>query len=161
MSIAVHVGMAEIKITVAPYRLVTSGLGSCIGLCMYDRVAKVGGMAHIMLPVPTCLTDADLGGKYAVTAIPLLLQGMLKNGANKNRLFAKMAGGAAMFTFPGQNSVLKIGERNAQTIREILAESGIPLVAEDVGGTYGRTVQFDTESGELTVKTINHGDKII
>ncbi len=161
MSAIINVGMAEIKVTLAPYRLITTGLGSCIGLCMYDPVIKVGGMAHVVLPNLTNLKDSDPGGKYAVTAIPLLVNSMVKFGANRYRLVAKIAGGAEMFSFPGQSSVLKIGERNAETIKEILEDMGIPLIAEEVGGNYGRTIEFDTNSGELLVKTINHGERII
>jgi chemotaxis protein CheD len=161
MSAIINVGMAEIKVTLAPHRLVTTGLGSCIGLCIYDPVAKVGGMAHVVLPTVTSLSEGDPGGKYAVTAIPLLVESMLKFGANRYRLVAKMAGGAEMFSFPGQSSVLKIGERNAETIKEILEDIGIPLIGLEIGGNFGRTIQFDTESGNLWVRTINHGEKTI
>ncbi len=161
MSAIINVGMAEIKVTVAPHRLVTTGLGSCIGLCIYDPVSKVGGMAHIVLPVVTSLNEGDPGGKYAVTAIPLLVDSMIKFGANRYRLIAKMAGGAEMFTFPGQSPVLKIGERNAETIKEILDDIGIPLIGSEIGGNFGRTIQFDTNSGELWVRTINHGERTI
>ncbi len=161
MSAMISVGMAEIKITKAPHRLVTTGLGSCIGLCVYDPVSKIGGMAHIVLPRVTSLGDGDSGGKYAVTAIPLLVENMLKFGANRYRLAAKMAGGAEMFSFPGQNSVLKIGERNAETIREILDDAGIPLLSQEVGGSFGRTIEFNTENGKLWVRTINYGERII
>ncbi|HWJ02834.1 MAG TPA: chemotaxis protein CheD, partial [Verrucomicrobiae bacterium] len=139
MSAMINVGMAEIKVTLAPHRLVTTGLGSCIGLCLYDPVSKVGGMAHIVLPTVTNLSENDPGGKYAVTAIPLLVDSMVKFGANRYRLVAKMAGGAEMFTFPGQTSILKIGERNAQTIKEILEDACIPLVGAEIGGNFGRT----------------------
>ncbi|MDA8442144.1 MAG: chemotaxis protein CheD [Peptococcaceae bacterium] len=156
-----NVGMAEIKITTAPDCLVTNGLGSCIGLCMYDPVRKLGGMVHIVLPTVTGLADRDQGGKYAVTAVPLLVEKMLGQGATKQRLVAKIAGGAEMFSFPGQDSVLKIGKRNAEAVTAILRESGIPLAAADVGGNFGRTIQFDTNTGMLKVKTINHGEKVI
>ncbi len=161
MSAMINVGMAEIKITKAPNRLVTTGLGSCIGLCIYDPVSKIGGMAHIVLPQVTSLGDGDPGGKYAVTAIPLLVENMLKFGANRYRLAAKMAGGAEMFTFQGQNSVLKIGQRNAETIRGLLDDAGIPLVSQEVGGNFGRTIEFNTENGELWVRTINYGERVI
>jgi len=161
MSAIINVGMAEIKITVSPHRLVSTGLGSCIGLCLYDPVSKVGGMAHIVLPALTGFAGLDQGGKYAVTAIPLLVENMLKFGANRYRITAKMAGGAEMFIFQGEEPILKIGERNAETVKEILDDAGIPLLAAEVGGNFGRTILFDTETGELLVKTVNYGERII
>ncbi len=161
MSAIINVGMAEIKVVLAPQRLVTTGLGSCIGLCLYDPVTKVGGMAHIVLPTVTNISATEPGGKYAVTAIPLLLENMLKFGASKYRLIAKMAGGAEMFSFPGQMPILKIGERNAQAVKEILGGVSIPLIASETGGNFGRTIQFNTETGELSIRTINHGERTI
>lgn len=161
MSESISVGMAEIKFCIAPNCLISNGLGSCIALCLYDPVKKIAGMAHIVLPEATSLQGSNNGGKYAVSAVPLLLQTMLDNGASKYRLVAKMAGGAEMFSFPGQNSILKIGERNAETVREVLTKLGIPLAASDVGGNYGRSVHFSPETGQLFVKTINYGEKVI
>ena len=138
----------------------TVGLGSCIGVCIYDWQLKIGGMAHIMLPS----SNESSGGKetkYADTCIGLMLADLYKLGAQTNRLRAKMAGGAQMFTFAGKTSVLKIGERNAQAVEQELQKAGIPLVASDVGGTYGRTICFDLDSGQLFIKTINQGEKVI
>ena len=140
--------------------LLTAGLGSCIGICIHDPLLKVGGMAHIMLPT----ASISLGGnpaKYADTALELLLKEISGMGANKARLKAKMAGGAQMFSFPGKPPVLKIGERNAEAVQKELKKHGIPLLVADVGGSFGRTIYFDVGTGELRIRTINHGEKVV
>jgi len=140
--------------------LLTAGLGSCIGICIHDPVLKVGGMAHIMLPS----ANGSLGGnpaKYADTALELLLKEISGMGANKSRLKAKIAGGAQMFSFPGKPPILKIGDRNAEAVEQELKKRGIPLLVMDVGGSFGRTIHFDVGTGELRIRTINHGEKVV
>jgi chemotaxis protein CheD len=72
-----------------------------------------------------------------------------------------MAGGAQMFSFSGKTTLLKIGERNAQAVEQELKKAGIPLLALDVGGNFGRTIHFNIKTGELNIRTINHGEKVI
>ena len=160
MSNVINVGMADYKTAKTPDILMTAGLGSCIGICLHDPVGKVGGMAHIMLPSANGNAGAN-PAKYADTAIELLLQDVLRLGGHKIRLRAKMAGGAQMFSFPGKPTVLKIGDRNAEAVEAELKRLGIPLVIADVGGSFGRTIHFDVSNGELKVRTINHGEKVI
>jgi len=160
MSVVITVGMADFKTAKMPDILLTAGLGSCIGICLHDPFLKVGGMAHIMLPT----ASGSLGGnpaKYADTALELLIKEITCMGANKSRLKAKMAGGAQMFSFPGKPPVLKIGDRNAEAVGQELKKHGIPLLASDVGGSFGRTIHFDVGSGELRIRTINHGEKVV
>jgi len=160
MSVIITVGMADYKTAKAPDILMTAGLGSCIGVCVHDPVLKVGGMAHIMLPS----ANGNMMGnpaKYADTAVELLFNEILQLGASKSRLRAKMAGGAQMFSFPGKPTVLKIGDRNAEAVEQELKRLGIPLLVADVGGSFGRTIHFDVASGELKIRTINHGEKVI
>src|SRR5665648_168260 len=160
MSVVISVGMADYKTARAPEILLTAGLGSCIGICIRDPFLKVGGMSHIMLPT----ASKSLGGnpaKYADTALELLLKEILGMGAIRSRLKAKIAGGAQMFSFPGKPPVLKIGERNAEAVKEELRKHGIPLLVEDVGGSFWRTIYFDVGTGELRIRTINHGEKVI
>ncbi|ODA42501.1 Chemotaxis protein CheD [Desulfosporosinus sp. BG] len=156
----ISVGMADFKTARSPDILLTAGLGSCIGICIHDPHLKVGGMAHIMLPS----ASGSLGGnpaKYADTALVLLLQEIASMGAVSSRLRAKMAGGAQMFSFPGKPPVLKIGERNAEAVEQELKKNGIPLLIADIGGSFGRTIHFDVGTGELRIRTIKHGEKVI
>jgi len=160
MSVVISVGMADYKIARAPDLLLTAGLGSCIGICIHDPFLKVGGMAHIMLPT----ANGSLGGnpaKYADTALELLLKEIAEMGSNRSRLRAKIAGGAQMFSFPGKPPILKIGDRNAEAVEQGLKKHGIPLLAIDVGGSFGRTIHFDVGTGALRIRTINHGEKVV
>lgn len=160
MSMVINVGMADYKTAHTPDILMTAGLGSCIGICIHDPVLKVGGMAHIMLPTSNGSTGGNLY-KYADTALEIMLAEILNLGANKARLRAKMAGGAQMFSFPGKPPVLKIGDRNAEAVEQELKRFGVPLLVADVGGNFGRTIHFDVGTGNLKVRTINHGEKVI
>lgn len=160
MSNVITVGMADYKTSKIPDILMTAGLGSCIGICVHDPVEKVGGMAHIMLPTANGNPGAN-PSKYADTAIELMVQDILSLGAKKTRLRAKIAGGAQMFSFPGKTNVLKIGDRNAEAVEAELKRLGIPLLVADVGGSFGRTIHFDVGTGDLKVRTINHGEKVI
>lgn len=157
----VKVGMAEVKTALAPQSLITIGLGSCIGICLWDPVKKVGGLAHIMLPDSTQSRKSINKAKFADTGIRVLVAEMVSLGANKTRLVAKIAGGAQMFNFPGSSNVMRIGDRNAEAVKKSLKELSIRLKAEDTGGNFGRTIEFFTENGDLLVKTINKGQKII
>ena len=135
------IGIGEYR--VGSFPMMTIGLGSCIGLTLYDAQKKTGAMVHIMLPDSGGRTDRP--GKYADTAIPLLLKELNKIGSSNRSLVAKMAGGACMFEYFGTN--LNIGERNTEKVRIVLKEQGIKLSAEDVGGKVGRTVTFLPGSG--------------
>jgi len=159
MSIVV-VGMADYKIARPPDQLMTAGLGSCIGLCVYDPHARIGGMAHVMLPTSEGMSGSNLM-KYADTCVKLMMDELARQGVSKTRLKAKMAGGAQMFTFAGKNPTMRIGERNAEAVSEQLRKYGIPLLGSDVGGNAGRTITFDVGSGDLHIRTIKHGEKVI
>lgn len=159
MSRVITVGMADCKTAKAPDTLATIGLGSCIGICIYDPVLRLGGMVHIMLPS----VGGNLGkdpAKYADSGLELLLKEVLGMGAAKIRLKAKIAGGAQMFAFPG-SPVLKIGERNAEAVEQGLKKHGVHLIAAEVGGTFGRTIYFDVGTGALRIRTIHYGEKVI
>lgn len=157
----IKVGMADLKIAKYPDTLTTLGLGSCIGICLYDSSSKVAGMAHIMLPSSKAIRNNSNTAKFADTAIVELISQMEKVGASKSRLVGKIAGGAQMFSFSSQNEMMKIGERNAEAVRELLKTMRIPIKADDTGGNFGRTIEFYTESGNLLIKTIGHGEKTV
>ncbi|KXG77636.1 Chemoreceptor glutamine deamidase CheD [Fervidicola ferrireducens] len=158
----IRVGMGEYKTAKAPALLVSFGLGSCVGVALYDGAKKIGGLAHIMLPDSSLTGKRDFNpGKFADTAIDYLIAELRDKGANTKKLVAKIAGGAQMFQLKSENSVMMIGKRNVEAVRKKLNQLNIDLIAEDVEGNYGRTIEFCCETGELTVKTIGHGIKIL
>ena len=119
----VKVKMADLNIAIAPDRLKTTGLGSCVGIVLYDKKSKIGGMAHIMLPSSKMVSIGEINeAKYADTAIPAMLAEMIKKGADKNYIIAKLAGGSQMFQFKTANDLMRIGPRNVESSREILNE---------------------------------------
>jgi chemotaxis protein CheD len=161
MAAVIKVGMADLKVTRAPDSLQTCGLGSCVGICLWDTVTKVAGMAHIMLPDSKQSKSQGNKAKFADTAVPLLIEMMVAMGANKTRLVAKIAGGAQMFTFYGKNDIMRIGERNTEAVKSALEKEKIRLLAQDTGGNYGRTIEFSSDNGQLLIKTINVGESVI
>ena len=159
MSELIKVGMADYKIGRNPDSLITYGLGSCVGIALFDSVNKVGGLAHIMLPDSTQARNAENPAKFANTALPLMLSEMLKIGVVKSRITAKIAGGAQMFTFANATDVMRVGERNTEAVKTILKSRDIRIIAEDTGGNYGRTVELKLDTGIYRVKTIAKGEK--
>ncbi|MBO6179676.1 MAG: chemotaxis protein CheD [Selenomonadaceae bacterium] len=157
----IRVGMADYKVGKSPATLISYGLGSCIGVSLYDPQLKVGGLLHIMLPDSTQARASDNPAKFADTGLPLMLADVLKLGAVKTRLVAKLAGGAQMFAFQNATDVMRVGSRNAEAVKKILQANGIKIIAEDTGGTYGRTVSIDLTNGSYKVKTIDKGEKEI
>ncbi len=157
----IKVGMADLNIIKAPGILTTLGLGSCVGIALYDKHNKIAGLAHIMLPSSKEIKNNTNEAKFADTGIELLIEKMVKEGAIKELLTAKIAGGAQMFSFNNNNSILKIGERNVQATKEKLKELNIKIISEDTGGNYGRTIELNADDGSLLVKTIGHGVKVI
>jgi chemotaxis protein CheD len=157
----IRVGMADYKVGRAPDTLISYGLGSCIGISLYDPQAKVGGLLHIMLPDSTQARPTDNPAKFADTGLPLMLGDVLQLGASRSRLVAKIAGGSQMFAFANATDIMRVGARNAEAAKKVLRSLNIRLIAEDTGGTYGRTVQINLETGIYTVKTIDKGEKEI
>jgi len=153
------VGMADLKAARSPDSLTTLGLGSCVGITLYDPARRIGGMAHIMLP-----NSADFGGqnraKFADTAIPDLVAEVVGMGAAKQTLVAKLAGGAHMFGGL-QRDILSVGKRNAAACAEILRRLRIPVISNDTGGSHGRTIELLLDTGSLRIKTIGFGEKYI
>lgn len=161
MAELLRVGIADYKVGRAPAIVISYGLGSCIGISLYDPQIKVGGLVHVMLPDSTQARAHENLAKFADTGIPLLLKEVIALGAVKRRLVAKIAGGAQMFSFANASDLMRVGQRNAEASKKALQAEGIPIVGEDTGGTYGRTVQIDLSTGEYLVKTIDRGEKKI
>ncbi len=161
MSKTIVVGISDYNVVTIGDVLVTYALGSCVGICLYDPVSKVAGLSHIMLPTITDFTDSRLTAqpaKYADTAIELLLQQMLGSGVVRIRLRAKIAGGAQMFAPINNTSLAGIGERNVLAVKKELSRLRIPIVAEDTGKNYGRTVYFGADDGLMKIKSVNKGE---
>ena len=162
MSEIIKVGMADLKTCLPPNGVTTLGLGSCVGIALRDTGNKVGGLAHIMLPdskaVNTCQSNP---AKFADTGIDELIRQMEALGANRRRLVAKIAGGAMMFALQGKSTTMQVGDRNVEAVKKKLAELKIPLLAEDTGLNFGRTVIFYPETGDYVIKAVGKGEKKI
>lgn len=134
------------------------GLGSCIGLCVFDPTTKLGCLAHIVLPEAKSPDTAEVG-KYANTAVSYVVGEMTARGALKSRMRAAIAGGAQLFSFEGSADRLDVGKRNIEAVKSLITQSKLRLVAEDVGGKFGRTVVFNSLTGEVTVKQAGGSEK--
>ena len=157
----IKVGMADLNICKGSDMITTLGLGSCIGIAIYDPVTKVGGLAHIMLPDSKHMRNNSNIANFADTGIEELVKRMIAAGANRRRLVAKIAGGAKMFEVSGLSTIGNVGERNAQASKAKLKQMGIPLLAEDTGSNYGRTVELYPSTGEFYIKAVGKILKII
>lgn len=158
----VTVGIAEFNIVKAPNQIKTIGLGSCCGVVLYDEINKIAGLVHILLSDSKYEKNIVNKAKYADTGIILLYEEMKKAGANTRFIRAKLAGGAHMFNFKNTgNSIFTIGEKNVKSCKETLAKLNISIVSEDVLGSCGRTVIFDTLTNKLSVKSIGKSEKVI
>src|SRR5699024_390294 len=158
----IKVGIADLNFVESPDTIRTSGLGSCVGVIIYDVSKQMAGLAHIMLPDSNLSKQKNLNiYKYADTAIDYLYEQLLSQGASKYQLKAKVAGGAQMFPNQLTSEVMRIGPRNVEAITEQLKKYRIPIVASDVGGSSGRTIDFDPATSNLTIRTVNEGEKII
>ena len=154
------IGIGDLKVCKVPDVLVTYALGSCVGICLLDSTAKVGGLSHIMLPDSTAgVNGASAPMRFADTAIPLLIREMEKLGASRGRLRAKIAGGATMFAIA--NDKFNIGDRNVAKVKEMLAKERIPILAEDTGADYGRTLFFYPETGVMEIRAATRGTKML
>ena len=151
------VGIADMKIARSEGTLITYALGSCIGICLYDPVIKLGGMVHIMLPESLSSGNQNIF-KYADTGIRETVRKMEVFGARKERLVAKIAGGAKMFDVQATGPLGNIGDRNIISTKTILKMEGIKLLKEDTGANYARTLSFDVSNGMARIKVFGKTD---
>lgn len=161
MEPSIVIGMADLKAVSAPKTLTTIGLGSCVGICLYDNKVKVIGMAHAMLPDSTKIINSENKAKFVDTSIIKLIEEMTKLGASRTRMVAKIVGGAQMFSYTSSNESMRIGDRNIEATISNLQKLGIPIISKDVGLNYGRTIIFNSQNGMVTVKTVANGTKDI
>ncbi len=157
----IKVGMADMNICKAPDSITTLGLGSCVGVVLYDAKLKLAGMVHVMLPDSTAINNNDNIAKFADTGIKELIRRMELQGASRFSLTAKIAGGAQMFAFNSNNNMLRVGERNVEATKKLLSQLKIRILAEETGANYGRTIEFDAATGNLLIKSVGKPDKII
>lgn len=158
----IKVGMADLKVCREPDSLTTLGLGSCVGIALYDPITKISGLAHIMLPNSKEIRNNENLAKFADTGIEETIKLMKQMGAPTQRLVAKIAGGAQMFSFSKScPDNMNVGAKNVEAVKAKLLELKIPLLAEDTGLNYGRTVVFDSITGKYTIKAVGKDIKVI
>ncbi len=161
MNEMIKVGMADSNVCVSPNAITTLGLGSCVGIVLYDPSRKIAGMVHVMLPDSTKIINNENKAKFADTGIDLLIGQMVAIGADRRNLVAKIAGGAQMFAFSANSDMMRIGDRNVEATKSKLKQLGISLKAEDTGANYGRTIEFYPENGMLLIKSVGKERKTI
>lgn len=161
MNEMIKVGMADLNVCTSPNILTTLGLGSCVGIVLYDPNKKIAGMVHIMLPDSMKILNNENKAKFADTGIDALISRMIAIGADRRSLVSKIAGGAQMFAFSNNSEMMRVGERNVEATKKKLAELKIRLLSEDTGLNYGRTIEFYSETGELVIKSVGKERKII
>lgn len=153
----IKVGIADLNIVLDPGTIMTIGLGSCIGIALYDKSTKVAGLAHIMLPDSTQFKSNANPMKFADLAIPMLIEKMEKQGCIKRNIVAKIAGGASMFNFSDKSIVSDIGKRNGEAVKKSLRDESIRIVAEQTGGNKGRTMILRANDGSVILKVVGQG----
>ena len=161
MSQIIKVGMADLNVCVSPDGITTLGLGSCVGIAIRDPVTKIGGLAHVMLPDSTEIKNNSNIPKFADTGIEELVKQVVAKGASRQRLVAKIAGGAQMFAFQSANNNMRVGDRNVAASLKKLKELNIKVLAQDTGDSYGRTVIFYPETGDYVIRAVGKPEKVI
>jgi chemotaxis protein CheD len=164
-----NVPHADVRVKVADYAvrqgsqvLATIGLGSCVAIILYDRDTRIGGLAHILLPTPLMSRETSNPAKFPETIVPLMLAEMRGLGVRAgSRVTGKIVGGASMFGQLVSGTGINVGERNVLATRDVLAAAGIPLLAEDTGLDYGRSVYFHLSDGHVDVRSLKRGDRVI
>jgi chemotaxis protein CheD len=152
------VGIAEYQVTTESAILTTSGLGSCIGVALYDGQSSAAGLVHVMLPTAEDVDDSNRA-KFADTGVTELVEALEDAGASTRTMEAKIAGGSDMLDFSENGA--SIGSRNLKQVRSKLDEHGIEIAGEDVGGDHGRSIRLETDTGDLIVKSANTDSVVI
>jgi chemotaxis protein CheD len=153
----VLVRVADLRTGGAGDVLVTVGLGSCVAIMLHDAEAKIGGLAHVLLPSPALTRPDTNPAKFPQSAVPKLLELMVAAGARAERVTGRLAGGASMFAALAPPGTIQMGERNLIAARQALTTNGVRLTGEAVGGDFGRTVRLRVRDGRVEVSTVSHG----
>lgn len=154
MSSQIKVNISDYKIGKSPDRLITLGLGSCVGIAIYDENSKIGGLSHIMLPDSSQFRRDIKVKKFADLAIPHMVE-EIKKTTKITKLVAKIAGGSSMFNFPDSDPNKSIGYRNVIAVEKALKELGIPILGSNTGGKIGRTMIVNLDTFVVNIKTAN------
>lgn len=157
MNSEIVVRVADLRAAAAPGVLMTVGLGSCVAILLYDPLARVAGLAHVLLPSPALARREATPGRFPQTAVPRTLELMAELGASPRRITARLAGGASMFASLAAPGTIQMGERNLVACRQVLSQQGIALTGEATGGDYGRTVRLWAADGRIEVTSVAHG----
>jgi chemotaxis protein CheD len=150
----IRVGISEFAVSKAPAKLITIGLGSCVGIAVYEKNKKVGGLSHILLPDSNFFSKVDKPEKFADLALPLMIDAIISMSGSE-KLEAKIAGGASMFYQGNDNLIDGIGQKNIKAVTDILNSFGIPIIGSDTGGNAGRTMTVDLTDFKVTISTVN------
>lgn len=161
MSREIIVRVADLQIGSSGDVLVTLGLGSCVAIMLYDSVAQVGGLAHILLPSRSLGRGDENPGRFPQSAIPALLDRMADLGADRRRVTARLVGGASMFASLAPAGSIQMGDRNLIAAREVLTGLAIPIIGEVVGGSEGRSVWFEVASNRLRVRSVGKSEHLL
>jgi chemotaxis protein CheD len=161
--------LADVRVKVADYAvrrgndiIATIGLGSCVAIVLYDKDTKVGALAHILLPSMAMSRETSNPAKFPETIVPIMIEEMRSLGVTQtSRINAKIVGGASMFGQLVNGTGINVGERNIAATKEALVAAGIPLIAEDTGLDYGRSVYFHLADGRVEVRSLKKGDRVI
>jgi chemotaxis protein CheD len=151
------VRVADLRVGSSGDVLMTIGLGSCVAVVLHDPVAKVGGLAHVLLPSTALGRKDDTPAKFPQTAVPRLLELMAELGASTRRVSARLVGGASMFAGLAAPGTIQMGERNTVACRQVLIQLGVPIAGQATGGDYGRTVKLWVADGRVEVSSVSHG----
>ncbi|HHU75568.1 MAG TPA: chemotaxis protein CheD [Firmicutes bacterium] len=154
----IKVKIADLAVKREPGIIVTIGLGSCVGIALYDPVNRIGGLAHILLSDSAQFRGRGTSinkAKFADTAIPFMAREMERIGARRQHFLAKIAGGSKLFP----NNNISVGEKNVEAVIRTLKEMGIAIRGQDVGGNYGRTMRLFVDSGKVLISTVGKGEK--
>jgi len=157
----IRVKVADCAVGRDEQTLITIGLGSCVAIILYDARARIGGLAHTLLPNESMARDRSNPAKFPASAVAVLLAEMTRLGADACRVEAKLVGGASMFANLLPAGGINIGDRNVAAARQALAEIGIPVVAEDVGSDHGRSVHFHLDDGRVEVRSLKKGNRVL
>lgn len=155
-----RVRVAEFAIARSPDVLATVGLGSCVAIALWAGDARIAALAHVLLPDESMSRDTGNRAKFATTAVPLLLDAMRRAGA-RGALVAKIAGGSSMFAALLSTAGMNVGERNVAAVRRALHASRVPIIGEDVGGDFGRSVYVHAETGVVIVRSLRRGEAVL